>query len=220
MSFKVMDLPNQRIGNFEIIEFEVEKNNLVAMIQASKGRPIGYGKFKALRRHDEYNGINSIVTVMSNTESEIRDHRRFVNQAHGDILINGLGLGCVIEDLLKKEYIKSITVIEKFKEVIDMVSPYIKDERVKIINADAFEYKPEKGKRFDFVWHDIWDTICGSNLMEMEKLHRKYGKKTGYQESWARHLCLKQIMKDKRIKKDIKDKLKIHYCYSDEMEEF
>jgi hypothetical protein len=32
-----------------------------------------------------------------------------------------------------------------------------------------------KGKRYDMVWHDIWDDICSDNLEGMAKLHRKYG---------------------------------------------
>ena len=59
-----------------------------------------------------------------------------------------------------------------------MVAPtYIQDKRIKIINEDAFEFKPPKDKRYDFVWHDIWDDICTDNLPEMTKLHRKYVKK-------------------------------------------
>ena len=70
-----------------------------------------------------------------------------------------------------------------------MVTPYIKDKRVTIINADAFEWKPPKDQRYDVVWHDIWDNICGDNLPEMTKLHRKYGKKTDWQGSWCKYEC-------------------------------
>jgi len=63
------------------------------------------------------------------------------------------------------------------------------DSRVEIIHADAFEYKPPKDVKYTCVWHDIWDDICGDNLPEMTKLHRKYGKKAIYQDSWCKHLC-------------------------------
>ena len=64
---------------------------------------------------------------------------------------------------------------------------------------DAFEYKPPKGKRYDAVWHDIWDGICTDNLKDMKKLHRKYGKNSNYQASWARGLC---ELYEKREKKE------------------
>jgi len=75
--------------------------------------------------------------------------------------------------------------------VIKLVVPFYKDKRLTIINADALEWKPPKGQRYDFVWHDIWDDICDDNLKEMEKLHRKYSKKTDWQDSWCKKLCKK-----------------------------
>lgn len=128
---------------------------------------------------------------MSNTPDEIRDFSHFTHIAKGSVLINGLGLGCVVKVLLDKPEITKITVIEKSEDVIKLVAPYFNDERLTIIHADAFEYKPNKGELFNFVWHDIWDHICADNLPEMATLHRKYGKKSEWQDSWAKQLCQK-----------------------------
>ena len=136
---------------------------------------------------------------MSNTPDEIRDHRVFIHQAKGDILINGLGLGVILEILLPKPEVTSITVIEKDPEVISLVAPYFKDEKkLTIINADALEYTSPKGKRYNAVWHDIWDDITLSNLKDMKKLHRKYGRKCDWQGSWARWMCEEHGRKEKR----------------------
>ncbi len=130
---------------------------------------------------------------MQYTQSEIRDHLSFIRVAKrygGHILINGLGLGVALTEILKSENIKNITVIEKSKDVINLVAPSFQyDKRVNIINADAFTRKPPKGIRYTAVWHDIWDNIGGDNLPEMTKLHRKYGKRTDWQGSWAKELC-------------------------------
>jgi len=84
----------------------------------------------------------------------------------------------------------SVTVVEKSKDVISLVAKhYLGDHRVTIVNADAYLYKPPKGVKYDAVWHDIWDNICGDNLPEMTRLHRKYGKRADWQGSWCRSLC-------------------------------
>ena len=67
-----------------------------------------------------------------------------------------------------------------------------------IINDCAFEYQPSKNEKFDFVWHDIWDYITPENLPEMTKLHRKYARKTSWQDSWAKYLCKRQHQQEKR----------------------
>lgn len=129
---------------------------------------------------------------MSNVPSEILDHILFINNAKyfgGDILINGLGLGVALFEILKSTRINSVTVVEKSLDVISLVFPYIKDTRVSVINADAFEWKPPKGYRYSTVWHDIWDDICSDNLPEMTRLHRKYAKRCMWQDSWCKSLC-------------------------------
>jgi spermidine synthase len=92
--------------------------------------------------------------------------------------------------VLEKPEVERVTVIEKSEDVIVLVAPsFSKDNRVQIILADAFEYQPPKGVRYGAVWHDIWDTICGDNLPSMHRLHRKYGRRTEWQNSWCRELC-------------------------------
>ena len=176
-----IDVPDGLSGEWKVETFEVQKEELSQMISMFKtGRGVPAGTYKRLMRRG--------VCVMSNTPDEIRDFMRFVRNAKGSILVNGLGIGVLLKALLNKPEVTYITVIEKSEDVIKLVAPtYLTDSRVTIINADAFEYKPPKDKKYDAVWHDIWDYICGDNLPEMKTLHRKYGKKTKYQESWCRY---------------------------------
>lgn len=182
-----MVIPDCKINNWAIETFEVTKDESVISTLRLGIRFVPPGIYKKL--------VYKRCIVMSNTPAEIRDHYIFIRDAKGHILINGLGLGVCIFRILEKEflakenYIKSITVIEKAKEVIQLVSPFIKDDRVLIYNADAFEWKPPKNIHYDFVWHDIWNDICTDNLFEMHKLHRKYGKKANWQGSWSRSIC-------------------------------
>ena len=129
--------------------------------------------------------------VMSNTRMEFLTNRGVVINARGKILINGLGLGLIVNALLKKESVESITVIEKSLDVINLVSPYFNDKRLKIVNCDAMLYKPSKDDFFDYVYHDIWPSVDPENIESMKKLHRKYGKKCNNQSSWCRDYCEK-----------------------------
>lgn len=187
MSIKVT-VPDGKLGDWAVSTFEASEkdakwHNARALL-APGARTIEPGKYKSLTR----NGY----LVMSNTQAEIRDHLSFIWKAKrgGNIMINGLGLGVALSAILESDKVTSVTVIEKSADVITLVGPsFAHDKRVKIIHADAFEWKPPKGVRYSAVWHDIWDDICADNLPEMTRLHRKYGRRTDWQGSWCKDLC-------------------------------
>ena len=185
-----IDIPDSssgiyKIETFEVTEKEAKFQNMRAAFSFSdRGLYIKPGTYKRLLRNQE--------VIMSNTPAEIAGCDRFIREAcrrGGNILINGLGLGVVLQALLggpTLTVITSITVIEISADVIKLVAPYFTEPRVKIIQGDAFTYKPPKGKRYSAVWHDIWDNICSDNLSAMARLHRKYARKCDWQGSWSK----------------------------------
>lgn len=181
-----IDVPNGKSNEWEVDEFTVGKNELSQQFSIMKtGRGVKAGTYKRLKRGG--------ITVMSNTPDEIRDFVYQFRGVKGRVLINGLGLGVTVKYLLDNPEVTEVIVIEKSKDVIDLVADtYRKDSRFKVINADCFEYLPPKGDTYNFVWHDIWDDITSDNLEEMKKLHRKYGRRTESQASWCRWLCERQ----------------------------
>lgn len=133
--------------------------------------------------------------IMSDTPDEIRDHYSAIMEATGHVLINGLGLGVVLQAVARKPEVTKVTVIEISSDVIQLVGFHYQQmfgDKVEIIQADAYEYQPPKGIRYGYVWHDIWDSLCIDNLSEMAKLHRKYGKKAQKQDSWGKAWCLRE----------------------------
>jgi len=183
-------VPNGISNNWEVDEFNVGKNELSQQMSIMRtGRGVPEGTYKRLKRGG--------ATIMSNTPDEIRDFRGEFRGVKGRVLINGLGLGVTVKYLLDNPEVTAVIVIEKSKDVIDLVAPtYKTDKRFEVINADCFEYSPPKGKSYDFVWHDIWDYITADNLEEMKKLHRKYGRKTKSQSSWCRSECERHKRED------------------------
>ena len=104
--------------------------------------------------------------IMQDTTREYREHEKFLNDAHGDVFIGGLGLGMVNESLMNNPNVKSITIIEKYQEVIDLVWEHCpKNEKIRLVHADIYEWQPDS--KWDIGWFDSW---CGENQ------HKEYKK--------------------------------------------
>ena len=64
--------------------------------------------------------------MMSDTDMEQRTNRDFIENAKGDVMIAGLGLGLIIYNLKDKignNIVRTITVYEKYQDVIDLILP-------------------------------------------------------------------------------------------------
>lgn len=97
------------------------------------------------------------TVVMEDTPVELKTHLPFMRRARGRVLVTGLGLGCVVRGLLVNPNVDHITCIEKSKDVLNLVEPYMpKTERLSIVHADAFEWVAENKAKFDYGWHDLW----------------------------------------------------------------
>lgn len=175
------------IQHFSVSEEDVSFFNLHMMINYQGHRQIKPGVYSRLV-HKEIR-----EPIMSDTPAEIGDHWAPVAMAKGHCLINGLGLAIVAEACLRKKKVEHVTVIERSKEVIELMSKYLFDRwsssQLTIINDDALTYSPPKGIRYGMVWHDIWNNICSDNLPQMHTLHRRYGRRADWQGSWAREMC-------------------------------
>ena len=182
-------VPEGETENWKVENFEIKEKELGMTIHNmhNPGRGVAPGHYTRLM----YKPTRDCM--MSNTKAEIRDHFEFLDNAKGHVLINGLGIGIILEALLDNPEVTRITVVEIDEEVIQLTGPSFENEpNVEIIHADAFEYTPPKGIRYGAVWHDIWLYITSDNLEGMKKLHRKYGRKTDWQGSWARWECERQ----------------------------
>lgn len=185
-----MDVPEGqngiwRIERFTVTDEDVMIHNLRCRFKVGMGnRIIRAGTYTRLMRGG--------CIVMSDTDAEKHDHWRAVRFAKGVILLNGLGIGMVLNACLSKLEVDKAIVVEKSPEVIALCADHYCRKfgnRLEIVQADAMAYKPPKRTRFGMVWHDIWDSICGDNLPEMTALHRRYGRRTDWQGSWGKELC-------------------------------
>lgn len=128
--------------------------------------------------------------VMSDTPDELDDlYPLFVRSPRGRVLVNGLGLGCVVRGLLAHPAVEHVDVVEISADLIALVGPQVADPRLEIHHGDAYTYRWPPGTRWDVAWHDVWDTISADNLPEMARLHRRYGGRVRWQGSWCRAEC-------------------------------
>lgn len=110
------------------------------------------------------------VPIMSDTPSEIQEHAHALENAHGRVLITGLGLGVLVSALLTVPEVEHITVVEIDRDVIALTGPYYADHpKVEIVNMDAAAFPAWRQKfapyaRFDYAWHDIWSNIAERNI--------------------------------------------------------
>ena len=132
--------------------------------------------------------------VMSDTEHERQTNWDLLREArYGDILIAGLGLGMVLLPILAQEKVTSVTVIELSQDAIDLVEPHVRKaagkdaDKLTVIQADIYEWKPPRGARYNTIYFDIWGDICRDNLKDMKKLHQKFRRRKrrgGWMSSW------------------------------------
>ena len=96
--------------------------------------------------------------VMEDTPVELKTHLGFVIHARGRVLVTGLGLGCVTRGLLANPNVEHVTVIENSKDVLKLVLPSMLalNDRLDVIEADAFEWVAKNKDHYDCGWHDLW----------------------------------------------------------------
>ena len=75
--------------------------------------------------------FNEHHNIMQDTTREYREHEQFLKDAHGDVLVAGLGLGMINEYLMNNPNITSVTIIEKFQDVIELIMQDEEDMRNK-----------------------------------------------------------------------------------------
>lgn len=86
-----------------------------------------------------------------------------IDKARGKVVTFGLGLGYYAYMVQRKPEVESITVVELSPDVIrifkESILPYFEHpEKVRIVNADAFEYaeKAMSKENFDLAFVDTW----------------------------------------------------------------
>jgi predicted membrane-bound spermidine synthase len=158
-----------RIERFTISNQEAEAYNFGNLLNGCLGMNVSPGEYVKLY-------VNGQL-YMSDTDMERSSNQSFVQHAYGDVMVAGLGIGLILNALREKidsGDVRSITVYEKYQDVIDVVGPKLSDLPIKIVCADILEYRPPKDEHYDTIYFDIWPDINTKNLKEIYTLHRRW----------------------------------------------
>ncbi len=181
--YKNVKIPNVTDGSWELRREAYEPyraviaNDMIIYDDFREVAPLGFftEKFEFPAVLENGNEWMTLTPVDLDTCDEA------IDAAHGDVITFGLGLGYYAYMVSLKEDVRSITVIEKSADVIRLFERYIfpyfpHKDKVKIINADAFEYAEFEMPRcrYDFAFVDTWrDASDGAPMYEkMSKLEK------------------------------------------------
>ena len=101
--------------------------------------------------------------------------------AKGNVLVLGLGMGYVPFMMALKPEVKSITIVEKDPEIIDLfnslILPSFKNkEKIKIVEDDAINFV-KKNNKFDYIFADLWHSPEDglSLFVQLKRINRNIG---------------------------------------------
>jgi len=169
---------------------------------------------RAIQHPDAYIPVGSYCRLyvgdslmMSNTPAEQRTNFGVVRNSRGDVLIAGLGIGMILVPILEKREVKTVTVVEASRDVIELVEPSIRKvkggKKLRVVEASIFDWQPPKDQKYDCIYFDIWATISTDTLKEMERLHRKFGRRKapgGWMDSWKKDFLRLEKNRDRRAR--------------------
>jgi len=112
------------------------------------------------------------TVVMDTGDFEKLTNKYFVDNANGDVIVFGVGMGFIIFPLLQDPTVTSIKIVEYDQEIIDYVGGIIKqndiNNKVTIVQGDVKTYyQGVTNEQYDFVYIDYWDYLTPEAYDEM-----------------------------------------------------
>ncbi len=188
------EIPTGTAGCWLLERFEV---------RGEPRRAPGSGKASdcSQRRPGVYTRLKRGDTVfMTDLYDEWFTQKIAIDQARrrgGHVLIGGLGLGLIVDSIYENGTapvgaapIERITVLEQSPEVIALVAPHLLErypDRLEIVEADVYTWRPPEGAHYTVVWHDIWpNPQAPETEAEMAMLEVRYRSCCDWLGCWPR----------------------------------
>lgn len=187
-----------KITRFHISEDEARMYNIRTLMSYGSGiERVDSGDY--VRLH-----VNGML-MMSDTRMEKITNTEFIKNAHGEVMIAGLGIGLILENLIplyESGEVTRIVVYEKYQDVIDLVAHRYMDRLpLEVRCEDIMTYKPQKEEKYDTLYFDIWPDVDEKNLDDIKVLHNRWKshkKKGAWVGSWMADFLRKRRAAERR----------------------
>lgn len=189
-------VPEGESGTVAVQRFEINADNDIMQMRdvIRLGRPrTPLGQYTKLVRNGQL--------WMSDTLAEWSDHKfawSKMRQHGGRVLVNGLGIGLIVQAALTLDNVEHIDVVEIDEDVIKLVAPHYACDRLTVHHADAYTVKWPVSTKWTVAWHDVWPTMCEDDLPDRTRLMRKYGNRVQWQGCWGQDVILRERQRDRR----------------------
>jgi hypothetical protein len=157
----LLNIPEAKVGEFEIRHMVEPAGKLMP---CTSFRTSMYGGHKAKSVvYDHPTTWHELLEDGGRWTSDLPieqyQQRQSLRGFRGKVLVGGLGLGVVVQMLKRLRSVTEITVIEKSKEVLELVAPYVSDKRVSFHHCDLHEFLSQCAtveRTFHHAFFDIW----------------------------------------------------------------
>ena len=170
MSIVTVNIPEGVSGDFEITHYtnETTDNNWLMYLQMKNE---SFDTYTVLLKK------GCPMPIMQDSLAEHNEHQWLWDNATGDVLIGGLGIGLVHQTLMDNPDVTSVTIIENSQDVIDLVwDNCVKDDTFTLIKADIETWTPPADSSWDVAWFDTWLIDNPMNIKQYKELmYEKYG---------------------------------------------
>ena len=170
MSRVTVNIPEGVSGDFEIAHYTNETtDNLWPLYLEMKNE--SFDTYTVLLKK------GCAMPIMQDSLAEHNEHQWLWDNAKGDVLIGGLGIGLVHKTLMDNPEVTSVTIIENSQDVIDLVWDNCdKDDTFTLIKADVETWNPPEGSSWDVGWFDTWLIDNPMNIKQYKELiETRYG---------------------------------------------
>jgi hypothetical protein len=189
-------VPEGEMDGVRVERFTIEERDVHNLRNSLRGRGTAPGTYTRLTQNGSI--------WMSDVDAEKGDHLSAVWKIQDPnvrrVLINGLGLGMILNAALSFDHVEHVDVVEIDERIVKLVgSHYANDPRVTIHHADAYEQTKRwpSGTRWDVGWSDIWGDISTDDLTTMATMNRSYGRRCTWHECWGYWLLKEQQRREK-----------------------
>ena len=152
---------NAKLGKYQLRNIEYEPYQLFAYDDIYLDNYKEYSRIGYFTSKFPYLALTEGNNVwMSLNPNEIETMKPYIKKGKGNVLVLGLGMGYVPYMMSLKDEVKSITIVEKDKEIIELfkkvlLPQFVNKNKIKIIEDDAISYL-NKNSKYDYIFADLW----------------------------------------------------------------